>query len=139
MKTTSAITAFGLLALAAAAPADVVRRQDATPTTYSAPLGTGASASPYASSFGTASAYYPTGTAPTYPIGSGTSCSKNGELVCSEDGKQFGTCNWGKVIFQPVAEGTKCEDGKIGFSDEYAGAAAVAGVFPSGAAVPTGA
>lgn len=114
MKASTTITAFSLMALAAAAPADVVRRQASATTSYAA--GTG-SPSLYASSFGTASAYYPTGTASAYyPMGTGASCSSNGELVCSSDGTQFGTCNFGKVSFQPVAAGTMCKDGMIQFA-----------------------
>lgn len=136
MKASSAIAAFGLLALASAAPADVVRRQEASTTSY-AIVGTGF-ASLYPSSFGTA--YYPTGTAPALPIGTGSSCSSDGEIVCSSDGKQFGTCNFGRVTFQPVAAGTQCKDGKIGFAEGYAGAAAPSGVFPpAGVASGTGA
>lgn len=126
MKTSSSIAAFGLMALTAAAPADVIRRQ--APSTASASsyaVGT-ASASLYPSSFGTASAYYPSGTAatgyypsgtmPAYPIGTGSSCSSNGELVCSADGTQFGICNFGVVSFQAAAAGTKCVDGMIQFA-----------------------
>jgi hypothetical protein len=42
----------------------------------------------------------------------GTACSPDGALVCNGE-TQFGLCNWGKVIWQPVAAGTKCQDGKI--------------------------
>lgn len=145
MKTSSSIAAFGLMALAAAAPADVVRRQAASTaeaSTYA--VGTG-SAAVYPSSFGTAATYYPTGTAsgifatgtaPVYPIGTGTSCPSNGEIVCSSDGTQFGMCNFGKVTFQPVAAGTQCKDGRIGFADDYADAAP-SGVYPP-AGVPSG-
>jgi hypothetical protein len=33
--------------------------------------------------------------------------------VCSADGKQFAICNWGKAVFQAVAQGTTCSGGKI--------------------------
>lgn len=39
-------------------------------------------------------------------------CSTNGALVCNGPGL-FGTCNYGSVVYQSVAEGTVCEDGKI--------------------------
>jgi hypothetical protein len=32
--------------------------------------------------------------------------------VCNGE-TQFGLCNWGAVVWQPVAAGTKCRDGKI--------------------------
>lgn len=39
-------------------------------------------------------------------------CPTNGALVC--DGEtMFGLCNFGEVVFQSVAAGTKCVDGKI--------------------------
>lgn len=43
----------------------------------------------------------------------GSSCGKDGTLVCNDAGDQFGLCNFGKVVFQPVAPGTQCKDGKI--------------------------
>lgn len=140
MKTSSGIATFGLMALAAAAPADVVRRQAPTAAYVSSyAVGTG-SAGYYPSTFGTASGYYPTGTGAAYPtgtgpaipIGTGTPCSNNGEVVCSSDGTQFGLCNFGTVSFQPVADGTSCKDGKIDFSDAYAGAHGPPGGFPAG-------
>lgn len=39
-------------------------------------------------------------------------CSNNGELVCKGQ-ELFGTCNYGSVVYHPVAEGTVCEEGKI--------------------------
>lgn len=135
MKTSSSIAAFGLMAVAAAAPADVVRRQAPAATSYAVDT---ASASGYPSSFGTSSGYAPTGAASAYiPMGTGVSCPSNGELVCSSDGSQFGLCNWGRVSFQPVAAGTQCKDGKIQFADNYPGAAAPSGVFPP-AGIPYG-
>lgn len=48
----------------------------------------------------------------------GTTCSPNGALICNGE-TQFGLCNWGKVIWQNVAAGTKCHEGKIA-KREYA-------------------
>ena len=128
MRTTSIVASFGLMALAAAAPADVVRRQadivaDSTtdvmyPTTIAStfptynPIATGIFP-PSPSGTGTA--------APPAGTDVGTPCSNNGGLVCSDDGTMFGLCNWGRVVFRPVADGTKCEDGKIEFLDGYNG------------------
>lgn len=39
-------------------------------------------------------------------------CSDNGALVCN-GATLFGTCNYGSVVYQSVAEGTVCKDGKI--------------------------
>jgi hypothetical protein len=44
----------------------------------------------------------------------GQTCSPDGSIVCSADGTQFGLCNFGKAVMQPVAGGTKCQGGKIG-------------------------
>lgn len=41
-----------------------------------------------------------------------SSCSPNGALICNGPTLQ-GLCNFGSVIFQPVAAGTKCENGAI--------------------------
>jgi hypothetical protein len=40
-------------------------------------------------------------------------CATDGAVVCSSDGTMFGLCNWGKVRFMAVAEGTKCVDGMV--------------------------
>jgi hypothetical protein len=40
-------------------------------------------------------------------------CATDGAVVCSPDGTQFGLCNFGKVQFMAVAEGTKCVNGAI--------------------------
>jgi hypothetical protein len=50
----------------------------------------------------------------------GQACSPNGSVVCSSDGKQFAVCNWGKAVFQPVAQGTTCQGGKIVRRDDFA-------------------
>lgn len=44
-------------------------------------------------------------------------CSNNGALVCNGP-SLFGTCNYGSVVYQSVADGTICEDGKIVRNDE---------------------
>lgn len=49
--------------------------------------------------------------APTSNIIHGA-CSENGALVCNGP-TLFGTCNYGSVVYQPVADGTVCKDGKI--------------------------
>ncbi|KAH5208263.1 hypothetical protein HBH68_082720 [Parastagonospora nodorum] len=73
----------------------------------------------------------PTGMAPVSPPASGaappsapaspsqapgapaSACSPDGAVICSPDGKQFALCNHGKAIFQAVAGGTTCSNGKI--------------------------
>lgn len=47
----------------------------------------------------------------TSGTGSGT-CSQDGAVVCNGS-DQFGLCNHGKVVWQTVAAGTKCNDGVI--------------------------
>jgi hypothetical protein len=44
----------------------------------------------------------------------GQTCSPDGSIICSSDGTQFGLCDFGKAVMQPVAGGTKCQGGKIG-------------------------
>ncbi|KAH7114216.1 hypothetical protein B0J11DRAFT_510953 [Dendryphion nanum] len=44
---------------------------------------------------------------------SATSCATHGQLLCNGT-KKFGLCNHGKIIWQSVAEGTKCQDGPNG-------------------------
>jgi hypothetical protein len=39
-------------------------------------------------------------------------CTTDGELICNGE-TQFGLCNHGKVVWQNVAAGTKCTNGKI--------------------------
>ncbi|KEQ99545.1 hypothetical protein AUEXF2481DRAFT_25442 [Aureobasidium subglaciale EXF-2481] len=46
------------------------------------------------------------------PYSNITSCITNGALTCNGP-TQFGLCNFGKVIWQPVAPGTACENGQI--------------------------
>jgi hypothetical protein len=40
-------------------------------------------------------------------------CQVHGELLCFEDGKMWGICNWGWVVPQDVAAGTVCYWGRI--------------------------
>jgi len=56
----------------------------------------------------------PSSVAPTAPgAGAGNvACASDGQLVCNGE-TQFGLCNHGKVIWQAVAPGTKCQSGKI--------------------------
>ncbi|KAL1604575.1 hypothetical protein SLS59_003770 [Nothophoma quercina] len=46
----------------------------------------------------------------------GSSCSENGAIVCNGE-SQFGICSNGQVVYQAVAEGTKCSGGKIARRD----------------------
>jgi hypothetical protein len=58
--------------------------------------------------------------APPPAGGQGQTCSPDGSIVCSADGKQFGICNWGKAVMQNVAGGTTCKNGAIAKRDNYA-------------------
>ncbi|KAL8898677.1 MAG: hypothetical protein Q9207_006583 [Kuettlingeria erythrocarpa] len=50
-----------------------------------------------------------------------TSCSTAGQMVCSDDGKMFGTCGPDKTAkMMPVAAGTACKGGQIGFGKRSA-------------------
>ena len=132
MKSAIITTIMSLTALATAAPADLVRRQSSAVPSYSASssasyssgvavasgsyssFGVAAPTGGYAAPTGTgAYGMYPTGAgvAP-WPMSTGTSCSPNGAVVCNGP-HEFGLCNWGKVVFQPVAAGTACHDGMI--------------------------
>jgi hypothetical protein len=51
--------------------------------------------------------------APGAPLPAGQACSPDGAIICRPDGKQFGLCNFGNVLFQAVADGTTCSGGKI--------------------------
>ncbi|KAF2816515.1 uncharacterized protein BDZ99DRAFT_458377 [Mytilinidion resinicola] len=53
------------------------------------------------------------GTAPA-AVGTGTttSCPTDGMVVCNGT-EQFGLCDHGKAVWQAVAAGTKCQDGKV--------------------------
>ncbi|OMP88250.1 hypothetical protein BK809_0003007 [Diplodia seriata] len=48
--------------------------------------------------------------------GSSSGCGADGTMVCN-GANQFGICSFGKVVWQDVAAGTKCEDGKITFAN----------------------
>ncbi|KAF2266987.1 hypothetical protein CC78DRAFT_566419 [Lojkania enalia] len=56
--------------------------------------------------------------APPANGGQGDSCSPDGAIVCNGD-DQFGICNHGAVVFQPVAAGTKCSNGAITRRDDF--------------------
>ncbi|KAF1364837.1 hypothetical protein EJ07DRAFT_171815 [Lizonia empirigonia] len=63
----------------------------------------------------------PVPTPPTAPstgnsTGGGSTCSENGAIMCNGE-FQFGICSNGKVVYQPVAAGTKCSGGKIARRD----------------------
>lgn len=47
------------------------------------------------------------------------SCETNGALVCN-GASQWGLCNWGTVVWQPVAPGTGCSSGKLVGTGVYA-------------------
>ena len=115
MKTTLVATLLGFSAIfASAAPVDeAIKRQpikrSVVPTgTAYYPSASGSSA-PYATG-----ALYATGTVPAYAASTGgVACPTDGAVVCNGP-SQFGICNFGKVsVFQPVAAGTQCVDGKI--------------------------
>ena len=69
-------------------------------------IGSGAPSSTFAS------VYIPRTTGTTLLPTNTTACPVNGALVCNGS-RQFGLCNFGSVIWQPVADGTACQDGKI--------------------------
>jgi hypothetical protein len=90
---------------------------------YSAPAGSGSMAAPssaaasgYAPSSAAAGSAAPSYAAPSAaPSGgasTGGSCSGSG-VSCSDDGKQFGLCDNGSIVWQPVAAGTSCQNGAI--------------------------
>lgn len=54
--------------------------------------------------------------APAPPAGSGSVCGTEGAVVCNGE-SQWGLCDHGKVVFQPVAAGTTCRDGVIAKRD----------------------
>ena len=53
----------------------------------------------------------PAAAVPT-PVKGNSGCTTDGALVCNGL-NQFGLCNFGQVIWQPVAPGTQCLDGQI--------------------------
>ncbi|KAL8939826.1 MAG: hypothetical protein Q9216_003148 [Gyalolechia sp. 2 TL-2023] len=90
-------------AASVASAAQSVVQAAASVMTNASPAPTGSSSSGAAGAAGAASG----------------SCTP-GETVCSPDGTMFGVCNQGKAVFQPVAAGTSCKDGKIGFAKRSA-------------------
>lgn len=54
--------------------------------------------------------------APATPGGGNGQCANDGEIVCNGE-TQFGICNQGTVVYQPVAAGTKCQNGAIAKRD----------------------
>ncbi|KAI4801238.1 hypothetical protein E4T44_11651 [Aureobasidium sp. EXF-8845] len=46
------------------------------------------------------------------PYSNTTTCTTNGALICNGP-TQYGLCNFGKVIWQPVAPGTACQENQI--------------------------
>lgn len=52
------------------------------------------------------------------PTSTGVTCSPNGELICNGL-NEFGLCNWGRVVWQPVAPGTACVNGAITWASDY--------------------
>jgi hypothetical protein len=46
------------------------------------------------------------------PAAGDSTCTTDGEILCNGE-QQFGICNRGKIIWQGVAAGTKCQAGKI--------------------------
>ncbi|KAF2637988.1 hypothetical protein P280DRAFT_406031 [Massarina eburnea CBS 473.64] len=53
----------------------------------------------------------PSATSPP-ATGGNASCATDGEIVCNGE-TQFAICNHGKAVWQPVAAGTSCKNGKI--------------------------
>lgn len=87
-------------------------------------------ATPITTPIGTITAVPPIGTAAPSPSGTGssgsgtvtagsTSCSTPGQEVCSSDGTMIGMCDQtGYVVLQPVAQGTKCQNGMMVFANQ---------------------
>ncbi|KAK7193570.1 hypothetical protein DPSP01_000124 [Paraphaeosphaeria sporulosa] len=94
----------------AASPTDAVTSTIKTLVTVTAP-----SAAPTGPANGTAPAASAPAAAPTGGA-AGSSCSTNGAVMCNGD-SQFGLCDNGKVVWQAVAAGTKCENGQIAKRD----------------------
>lgn len=46
------------------------------------------------------------------PYSNSTTCTTNGALICNGP-TQYGLCNFGQVIWQPVAPGTACQNNQI--------------------------
>lgn len=56
--------------------------------------------------------------APSTPDGASSTCTTDSAIVCNGT-DQFGICNHGNIVWQSVAPGTKCTDGKIMKRHEY--------------------
>ncbi|OCL00905.1 lytic polysaccharide monooxygenase [Cenococcum geophilum 1.58] len=80
--------------------------------TTSAPAASEPAASEPVASEPAASASAPAAAVPTSPGGGNTGCTTNGAVLCNGP-TQFGLCNDGKVVWQPVAAGTTCSNGQI--------------------------
>jgi hypothetical protein len=92
-RTIVTVTATGSI------PSNSAPSKSAAPTSQS-PAASGSAAPPK-----------PTG-APAAPGGGPNDCPTDGEILCNGE-SQFGICNHGKVVWQPVAAGTKCSAGAI--------------------------
>jgi hypothetical protein len=57
-----------------------------------------------------------TSEAPAPPSGNDSMCGTEGAVVCNGE-SQWGLCDHGKVVFQPVAAGTTCRNGAIAKRD----------------------
>jgi hypothetical protein len=78
----------------------------------SAPAASEPAASEPAASEPAASASAPATAVPTSSGGGNTGCTTNGAVLCNGP-TQFGLCDDGKVVWQPVAAGTTCSNGQI--------------------------
>ncbi|KAF1964923.1 hypothetical protein BU23DRAFT_546852 [Bimuria novae-zelandiae CBS 107.79] len=106
-----------------ASPSDAVTSTIRTLLTVTAPTAPASATAP-ANSSAPAGSAKPTqapaasspAAAPSGGASTGGSCSSDGALVCNGD-SQFGLCNNGKIVWQAVAPGTKCQNGKIARRD----------------------
>jgi hypothetical protein len=114
MRTIVTVTAPSGPAPSGSIPQGPASSSQAPAATLSAPAGF--SLSPAASSpapVASAPVSVSPSQAPAASLPAGSSCSPDGSVVCSADRKQFALCNFGKAVFQPVAQGTTCQGGKI--------------------------
>jgi hypothetical protein len=74
---------------------------------------------PAAPSESAAPSAQPTAAPTAAPVSGGSTCSTDGDLFCNGD-SQFGICNHGKLVWQAVAAGTACQNGKIAKRAFYA-------------------
>ncbi|KAK4615304.1 hypothetical protein CLAFUW4_09879 [Fulvia fulva] len=106
MKPSTFVSLVSFTTLAAAAPADHIRRANDIGHQVKAPINA-------RQAYPTGTAIYPTGTAPPVPISTGSaSCPVDGAVVCNGP-NYFGLCNFGSVVWQRVSDGTACVDGQI--------------------------